>query len=256
MQPLSASATAPSSKHFTPGSSCWNTVRMARVWSATNPLREPSVAPRACCRRCRPAGGRAEPESQLSRQVLKRRGDRRGSERDYDGWPGTFTYSGNAADIFNASIAARAEGASHTIFIPIFIPGAAMTPRVLIVDDEVDSCWLVAFVLRRDPNLALAGEATDGEMALSLVRQERPDVVVTDIKMPRLDGLEATRRIKREWPDTKVLVLTHLTDDHTRREAFEKGADAFLNKRDMASALVPAIWDACGARRPRSARSL
>src|SRR6266404_8104286 len=124
--------------------------------------------------------------------------------------------------------------------------GAAMTPRVLIVDDEVDSCWLVAFVLRRDPNLALAGEATDGEMALSLVSQERPDVVVTDIKMPRLDGLEATRRIKREWPDTKVLVLTHLTDDHTRREAFEKGADAFLNKRDMASALVPAIWDACG----------
>jgi CheY-like chemotaxis protein len=67
-----------------------------------------------------------------------------------------------------------------------------MTPKVLIVDDEVDSCWLVAFVLRRDPNLALAGEATDGEMALSLVSQERPDVVVMDIRMRRLDGLEAT----------------------------------------------------------------
>ncbi len=133
-----------------------------------------------------------------------------------------------------------------------------MTPRVLIVDDEVDSCWLVAFVLRRDPNLALAGEATDGEMALSLVSQERPDVVVMDIRMRRLDGLEATRRIKSEGPDTKVLVLTHLTDDDTRREAFEKGADAFLNKRDMASALVPAIWDACEPERPRSgsARSL
>jgi len=52
-----------------------------------------------------------------------------------------------------------------------------MTPRVLIVDDELDGCWLTAFVLRRDPNLALAGEATDGEMALALVRQERPDVV-------------------------------------------------------------------------------
>jgi len=127
----------------------------------------------------------------------------------------------------------------------------APAPRVLIVDDEVDSCWLAAFVLRRDPNLALAGEATDGEMAVLLVRQERPDVVVTDVKMPRLDGLEATRRIKREWPDTKVLVLTHLTDDDTRREAFEKGADAFLNKRDMASALVPAIWDACEPGRPR-----
>ena len=129
-----------------------------------------------------------------------------------------------------------------------------MSARVLIVDDEVDSCWLVAFVLRRDPNLALAGEATDGEMAVSLVRQERPDVVVMDVMMPRLGGLEAIGRIKREWPDTKVLILTHLTDDVTRREAFEKGADAFLNKRDMASALVPAIWDACGAERPRPGR--
>src|SRR5690242_12541065 len=129
-----------------------------------------------------------------------------------------------------------------------------MTPRVLIVDDELDGCWLTAFVLRRDPNLTLAGEATNGEMAVALVRQERPDVVVMDIRMRRLDGLEATRRIKSEWPKTKVLVLTHLTDDDTRREAFEKGADAFLNKRDMASALVPAIWAACpAAERPRSA---
>jgi CheY-like chemotaxis protein len=69
-----------------------------------------------------------------------------------------------------------------------------MSARVLIVDDDVDSCWLVALVLRRDPNLALAGEATDGEMAVPLVRQERPDVVVMDVMMPRLDGLEATRR--------------------------------------------------------------
>ena len=125
-------------------------------------------------------------------------------------------------------------------------------PRVLIVDDELDSCWLAAFVLRQDPNLALAGEATDGEMAVSVVRQERPDVVVMDIMMPRLGGLEAIGRIKREWPDTKVLVLTNLIDDVTRREAFEMGADAFLSKRDIASGLVPAIWNACGGERPPS----
>ena len=126
-----------------------------------------------------------------------------------------------------------------------------MTQRVLIVDDEVDSCWLAAFVLQRDPNLVLAGEATDGEMALSLVSQERPDVVVIDIMMRRLNGLEATSQIKREWPDTKVVVLSHLTDDDTRRAAFENGADAFVDKRDMASGLVPAIWDACEPDRPR-----
>ena len=126
-----------------------------------------------------------------------------------------------------------------------------MTRRVLIVDDEVDSCWLAAFVLQRDPELRVAGEATDGVMALSLVRQERPDVVVIDIMMRGLNGLEATSQIKREWPDTKVVVLTHLTDDDTRRAAFENGADAFLDKRDMASALVPAIWGACEPDRPR-----
>ena len=147
---------------------------------------------------------------------------------------------------------ARADGESQN---SLLAGGAAMTaPRVLIVDDELDSCWLAAFVLRQDPNLALAGEATDGEMAVSLVRQERPDVVVMDVMMPRLGGLEAIHRIKREWPDTKVLVVTHLTGDATRREAFEKGADAFLDKHDIASGLVPAIWDACGAERPRPGR--
>jgi DNA-binding NarL/FixJ family response regulator len=117
-----------------------------------------------------------------------------------------------------------------------------VAPRVLIVDDDADVRWLVTFVLRRDPNVTLVGEAPDGEEAVSLVRQERPDVVVMDVMMPRVDGLEATRRIKREWPDTKVLVLTSLTDDAARREAFEKGADAFLNKREIATALLPAIW--------------
>jgi CheY-like chemotaxis protein len=75
--------------------------------------------------------------------------------------------------------------------------------------------------------LALAGEATDGEMAVSLVRQERPDVVVMDVMMPRLGGLETIRQIKR--------VVRH------------EGADPHP------SALVPAIWDACEAERPRPA---
>ena len=117
-----------------------------------------------------------------------------------------------------------------------------MTPRVVVVDDDWEIRWLVTFVLQRDPHMALVGEAPDGEAALALVRQERPDVVVIDVMMPRLDGLEATRQIKREYPATKVLVLTSLTDDATRREVFEKGGDAFLNKREIATALLPAIW--------------
>ena len=119
--------------------------------------------------------------------------------------------------------------------------GAAVTPRVLVVDDDWGIRSLVTFVLQRDPHVALVGEATDGEAAVSLVRQERPDVVVMDVMMPHVDGLEATRRIKREWPDTKVLVLTSLTDDYTRHAAYQSGADSFLNKRDIVTALLPAI---------------
>ena len=61
--------------------------------------------------------------------------------------------------------------------------------------------------------------------------------------MPGVGGLEATRRIKREWPDTRVLVLTNLTDDETRRSAFVNGADSLLTKRDIATRLLAAIKD-------------
>jgi DNA-binding NarL/FixJ family response regulator len=68
-----------------------------------------------------------------------------------------------------------------------------------------------------------------------------------DVMMPLVDGLEATRVIKRELPATKVLVLTNLTDERTRREAFDSGADAFIDKRDIATRLVRAIWNTARA---------
>jgi DNA-binding NarL/FixJ family response regulator len=64
-----------------------------------------------------------------------------------------------------------------------------------------------------------------------------------DVMMPGVGGLEATRRIKREWPDTRVLVLTNLTDDETRRAAFLNGADSFITKRDIVTRLLAAIKD-------------
>ena len=117
------------------------------------------------------------------------------------------------------------------------------TVRVLIADDDVEARNLIGFILSHDPGVLLVGEAVDGDSAIILVRQAQPDVVVMDVMMPGVGGLEATRRIKREWPDTRVLVLTNLTDDETRRSAFLNGADSFLTKRDVATQLLAAIKD-------------
>jgi len=119
--------------------------------------------------------------------------------------------------------------------------------RILVVDDNADIRVLVTFVLSRDPAFVLVGEAENGESALAFVRQHRPDVVVMDLLMPSVGGLEATRQIKLESPGTKVLVLTSLNDDQTISAAFVNGADFFLDKRDIATRLVPAIRAAMGA---------
>lgn len=123
----------------------------------------------------------------------------------------------------------------------------AVALRVLVADDDAEIRSLVSYVLHQDPALLLIAEAEDGDAAVALARQHRPDLVLMDVMMPSVGGLEATRRIKREWPDIKVLVLTNSTDDLTRRAAFESGADSFLDKRDIVPRLLPAIKDAARA---------
>src|SRR3981081_687749 len=110
--------------------------------------------------------------------------------------------------------------------------------RVLFVDDDKDVLWLTACVLQADPTLTVVGKAIDGESAVAMVQQHRPEVVVMDLMMPGFDGLEATRRIKERWPETKILVLTSLIQDEFREAAYDSGGDGFLNKWDMPSQLL------------------
>jgi DNA-binding NarL/FixJ family response regulator len=117
-----------------------------------------------------------------------------------------------------------------------------MTPlNILVVDDDADFRWLLLTLLEADPGVRVAGEAADGEAAVDLVRQKAPSIVLMDLMMPRRDGLEATRQIKRAAPETKVVVLSALPDEPYRRMALESGADVFLSKLDTGTALLPAL---------------
>jgi CheY-like chemotaxis protein len=80
---------------------------------------------------------------------------------------------------------------------------------VVVVDDDPDYLWLVRFILKSGSDkTAIVGEAASGEEALGLVLHKRPDVVIADLMMPRLNGLELTRRIKQERPQTKILLMS------------------------------------------------
>jgi len=123
--------------------------------------------------------------------------------------------------------------------------------RVLIVDDQERARRGLKALLATQPELEVVGEATDGEEAVRLAEALRPDVVLMDVRMPNMDGIEATRRIKKAHPEIRVIVLT-MYDTH-RREALEAGADAFVLKSEGFERLMAAVKSPHGALRvPRS----
>jgi DNA-binding NarL/FixJ family response regulator len=120
--------------------------------------------------------------------------------------------------------------------------GVERVTTVVVVDDDPDYLWLVRFILESGPDkTVIVGETASGEEALALVLQKRPDVVIVDLMMPRLNGLELTRRIKEERPQTKILLMSAYSEDTYRRIASVNGADGFLNKHLIHTGLLPAI---------------
>jgi DNA-binding NarL/FixJ family response regulator len=113
--------------------------------------------------------------------------------------------------------------------------------RVLVVDDHpVVRGGLLALVRSID-GLDAVGEAADGESAVREAQLVRPDVVLMDVRMPGLDGVEATRRIRTALPDTKVLVLTMYDDDSTVMTAMQAGASGYLLKDAEQEEIVRAL---------------
>jgi len=96
--------------------------------------------------------------------------------------------------------------------------------------------------------MTVVAEAADGEEALTVVRREQPDIVITDLVMPRLDGVELTRRIRQELPLTKIILMSSYSEDAYRLMASDSDADAFVSKQVINDALRPAIRDLIGRR--------
>ena len=119
-----------------------------------------------------------------------------------------------------------------------------MTIRVLLVDDQPLLRTGFRLILASEPDLEVVGEAADGETALSQAQALRPDVVLMDIRMPRMDGVEATRRLveaRQGDGPPRVLVLTTYDLDEYVVEALRAGASGFLLKDTPAEHLVEAV---------------
>jgi DNA-binding NarL/FixJ family response regulator len=96
-------------------------------------------------------------------------------------------------------------------------------------------------LLKSEPDIDVVGEAETGRQAVAMVKKHRPEVVVMDIAMPSLNGLEATRQIRKEFPDTKVIILSAHSDDAYVEQMIGLGAAAFLLKQASSHFLATAI---------------
>ncbi|MER8086834.1 response regulator [Streptomyces sp. NPDC058316] len=117
-----------------------------------------------------------------------------------------------------------------------------MPVTVLLVDDEPLVRAGLRAVLEAQPDIEVVGEAGDGAAVIPLLRRLRPDVVAMDVRMPLMDGIEATRVVLRTVPDPpKILVVTTFENDEYVYEALRAGADGFLLKRARPAEIVHAV---------------
>jgi DNA-binding NarL/FixJ family response regulator len=118
--------------------------------------------------------------------------------------------------------------------------------RVLIADDNGLFVTAVEGILGSEKSIRVVGHAADGEEAARLAAELAPDVVLMDLSMPRMDGFEATRRIRAHTPDTAVVVLTGSLDSADAERAVEAGACGYVTKDRILVELVGAIQAAAG----------
>ncbi len=113
--------------------------------------------------------------------------------------------------------------------------------RILIADDQELAREGLKALLRRAEDMEIVGEARGGREAITLTQQLSPDVVLMDIGLPEMDGLQATHELLEGRPNTHVLIITQYVDDVLLKIAIRRGAKGFVSKSEMAGELIPAL---------------
>ena len=113
--------------------------------------------------------------------------------------------------------------------------------QTLIIDDDAEIRHQIKLELKSEKYINVIGEAEDGHDAITMARQAHPDLLIIDIRMPGLNGLETIRLLKNEMPHLKVIVITLFDIEIYREAAKELEVDAFLVKKSIGSELVPTI---------------
>ena len=121
------------------------------------------------------------------------------------------------------------------------MPAAKKRVKVLIADDQTLFREGIKDLLENERIIEVVGEAADGNEAVRLAKKLKPDVILMDIKLPHLDGVAATRVIRKECPNTNVLILSSFEDEAHVMESIQAGANGYLSKMLPATELVNAL---------------
>lgn len=132
--------------------------------------------------------------------------------------------------------------------------GETVRARLLVVDDHAFMRAGIRSILSMQTGIEVIGEAEDGEEALACCRKLRPDLVLMDISMPRMDGIEATRKVKAEFPETSILVLTAHADQDLLMDAVRAGAAGYVLKDSKPTHIVEAVRAVLGGETPLDQR--
>lgn len=117
-------------------------------------------------------------------------------------------------------------------------PNTPDTLRLVVVDDQLLLREGIAALLERDPRMRIVGRGSNGQEAIDLVAKTQPDIVLLDIRMPLVDGIQAIREIKAQWPRVRIIILTAFVHDGYVVEGLMAGADGYLLKDSSPEALI------------------